>query len=505
MRLEIQCEDRIGMVREALDLFIPHGIDMRLVEVDTQRRCIYCGFSDIPFSKLQRLLADIRRLDSVEDVKTVMFTPSEREHNALYTLLEALPDGVVSVDLRGQITMATQLAADDLGTTIAALLHTPLSHFIKGLNVSKDTWSNPTQGMSKRIRIHGKTLLLEIKPIFVTHDDGSQLPAGSVIYLKSQARLDRQTASLKQAPEAETHLENYFHPSVIKSDVMRRALVKARAFANLDAPLLIQGEVGTGKRDLVEALFQYWQQEQGENEAQLWRHSARDLSQADIAQLDSAAFSSGWWVIEDIEYLDKQVQLDLVQWITKQPSVHTSLDAKIRIVSVSSMNEKALGSGEILDRRVYLSLASLVLSLPSLRERKEDLDGLIQQTLLSQSERYRVAMPSVSKSALIKLALYDWPGNLTELQNVCLQTLLTTTNQDWQVDDIHLAEAQETPRLTLVDGSLEKTVKQCEADLLRRLYPRFPSTRKLANAVGMSHSAIANKLKEYGINTKTPD
>ncbi|MFT6406562.1 MAG: transcriptional regulator of aroF, aroG, tyrA and aromatic amino acid transport, partial [Marinomonas primoryensis] len=41
MRLEIQCEDRIGMVREILDLFIPHQIDMRLVEMDTKRRCIY--------------------------------------------------------------------------------------------------------------------------------------------------------------------------------------------------------------------------------------------------------------------------------------------------------------------------------------------------------------------------------------------------------------------------------------------------------------------------------
>ncbi|MBR7889213.1 transcriptional regulator [Marinomonas sp. A79] len=505
MRLEIQCEDRIGMVREALDLFIPHGIDMRLVEVDTQRRCIYCGFSDIPFPKLQRLLADIRRLDSVEDVKTVMFTPSEREHNALYTLLEALPDGVVSVDLKGQITMVTQLAADDLGVVITDLLHKPLSLFIKGLNVSKDTWTDPNRGMSKRIRLRGKTLLLETKPIFVTHDDGAKLPAGSVIYLKSQARLDRQTASLKQAPEAENHLEHYFQPSVIKSGAMGRTLLKARAFAHLDAPLLIQGEVGTGKRDLIEALFQYWQQQQGDDETQLRVRSARDLSQADIAQLDNPELTAGWLVIEDIEHLDKQVQLDLVQWLLKQPSMHTSLDAKVRIVSVSSKDEKALGNGEILDRGLYFELASLVLSLPSLRERKADLEGLVQQTLLSQSERYRFSMPSVSKGALAKLALYDWPGNLKELQNVCLQTLLTATNKEWQAEDIHLAEAQETASLRLLDGSLEKTVKQWEADLLRRLYPNFPSTRKLANAVGMSHSAIANKLKEYGINTKTPD
>lgn len=50
------------------------------------------------------------------------------------------------------------------------------------------------------------------------------------------------------------------------------------------------------------------------------------------------------------------------------------------------------------------------------------------------------------------------------------------------------------------EGTLEQAMKQYEANLLRRLYPAYPSTRQLAKKLGVSHTAIANKLRDYGIN-----
>ena len=52
-------------------------------------------------------------------------------------------------------------------------------------------------------------------------------------------------------------------------------------------------------------------------------------------------------------------------------------------------------------------------------------------------------------------------------------------------------------------GTLDGAVKNFEADLLRKLYPAYPSTRLLAKKLGLSHTAIANKLREYDINKKT--
>ena len=49
------------------------------------------------------------------------------------------------------------------------------------------------------------------------------------------------------------------------------------------------------------------------------------------------------------------------------------------------------------------------------------------------------------------------------------------------------------------EGNLDDAMKQFEASLLRRLYPAYPSTRQLAKKLGVSHTAIANKLREYKI------
>ena len=53
------------------------------------------------------------------------------------------------------------------------------------------------------------------------------------------------------------------------------------------------------------------------------------------------------------------------------------------------------------------------------------------------------------------------------------------------------------------EGSLDQAVKRFEATLLRKLYPAYPSSRQLAKRLGLSHTAVANKLRDYGINRKT--
>lgn len=499
MRLEIQCEDRIGMIREVLDLFTPYQIDVRLIEVDTLRRCIYCGFSDIAFSKIQKLLAEIRKLDDVEDVKTVAFTPSERETNTLYMLLEALPDGVISVDLKGVITMATELAAEDLQTSVAGLLHQPLQQFIKGVNFAKIPWQSMPTGLSKRIKIRSKTLLLEMKPIWVQGDDGSQTPAGSVIHLKSEARLQRQTQSLKNAPKPINGLDKYHRESVLQSSTMAGLVSQAKSLADLTMPLLFVGQVGTGKRDFIQALFQFWYDNQLERDCQIVMKSAEDIDLEDIQALDSFC---GWWVIEHIERLKEEAQFALLSWLAKQTDELTSLRSSARLVSLSSLTQEQLIDHATLNKSLYFELSTLVLTMPELARRREDFAGLLEQTLEDICGRYNLALPSISKGALAKLSLYPWPGNLKELHSVCLQTLLANPNKEWQAEDLGLASDNTSLEVVLQEGSLDKTVKAFEAKLLRQLYPQYPSTRRLAKAVGLSHSAVANKLNEYNIALK---
>ena len=57
----------------------------------------------------------------------------------------------------------------------------------------------------------------------------------------------------------------------------------------------------------------------------------------------------------------------------------------------------------------------------------------------------------------------------------------------------------------LLEGSLDEMTKRFEASILRRLYRDYPSTRKLAKRLGISHTVIANKLREYDLTSKKAD
>ncbi|MGK3445577.1 redoxin family protein, partial [Escherichia coli] len=96
MRLEVFCEDRLGLTRELLDLLVLRGIDLRGIEIDPIGR-IYLNFAELEFESFSSLMAEIRRIAGVTDVRTVPWMPSEREHLALSALLEALPEPVLSV------------------------------------------------------------------------------------------------------------------------------------------------------------------------------------------------------------------------------------------------------------------------------------------------------------------------------------------------------------------------------------------------------------------------
>ena len=103
MRLQVSCEDRLGLTRELLARLEEHAIDLRGIELDVSG-FIYLHFPELGFERLQQLMPEIRRIKGVLDVKTVPFMPSEREHHQVQALMKALPDLIFTIDVRGKIS-----------------------------------------------------------------------------------------------------------------------------------------------------------------------------------------------------------------------------------------------------------------------------------------------------------------------------------------------------------------------------------------------------------------
>ena len=136
MRLQVNCEDRLGLTRELLMRLEVHAIDLRGIELDEAGGFIYLHFPDLGFERLQQLMPEIRRIRGILDVKTVPFMPSEREHHQLQTLMKALPDLIFTLDLRGRIRHANEAVLNILRLELKDVLGLQAGSFLKGFAFS---------------------------------------------------------------------------------------------------------------------------------------------------------------------------------------------------------------------------------------------------------------------------------------------------------------------------------------------------------------------------------
>jgi transcriptional regulator of aroF, aroG, tyrA and aromatic amino acid transport len=149
----------------------------------------------------------------------------------------------------------------------------------------------------------------------------------------------------------------------------------------------------------------------------------------------------------------------------------------------------------------------LQLQVPPLRERTEDIVPLAEVFLsraCAQTGRSKARLSAAAGAALLT---NPWVGNVRQLQNVIFRAATMSEAAVIDVADLELAGAKADATMPATEGdvgTLDEAVAACEKALLQRLYPRYPSSRKLAKRLGASHSAIAARLRRYGVGSADP-
>jgi transcriptional regulator of aroF, aroG, tyrA and aromatic amino acid transport len=164
MRLEVFCEDRLGLTRELLDLLVLRGIDLRGIDIDPIGR-IYLNFAELEFASFSSLMAEIRRIAGVTDVRTVPWMPSEREHLALSALLVAMPEPVLSLDTKGKVELANPASCQLFAQSPERLRNHPVAQLITDFNVQRWLESSPQESHSEHVVVNGQNFVLEITPV----------------------------------------------------------------------------------------------------------------------------------------------------------------------------------------------------------------------------------------------------------------------------------------------------------------------------------------------------
>lgn len=517
MRLEVFCEDRLGLTRELLDLLVLRSIDLRGIEIDPIGR-IYLNFSQLDFDTFRALMAEIRRIAGVTDVRTVNFMPSEREHRALRALLESMPEPVFSIDMKGKVELANPAAQALFGFSEDKIRNQTATALIGGYNFNRWLESEQTTPQSERVVIRSQDFLMDITPIYLEDENQQSAAVGAVVMLKSTARMGRQLQNLSVNDDTE------FDHIVAASPKMRHVLDQARKLAMLDAPLLIVGDTGTGKDILARAC--HLRSPRGKQpflalncaalpddvaESELFGHAAGAYPNALEGKKGFFEQAHGGSVLlDEIGEMSPRMQTKLLRFINdgtfRRVGEEHEVHVDVRVICATQKNLIELVQRGEFREDLYYRLNVLTITIPPLRERPQDIMPLTELFVARFADEQGVARPKLASDLGSFLSKYGWPGNVRQLKNAIYRALTQTEGFELRPQDIVLPEFDVEMSLgdEVLDGSLDDISKRFERSVLTRLYRTYPSTRKLAKRLGVSHTAIANKLREYGLSSRKP-
>lgn len=534
MRFEITGENRVGITRDVVNVLADFKLDIRAFEVTTHHI-----FADIPAIRPERfpLLAHrLMQLPGIEDVKPIDRLPTERRRAQLHATLAALGDPVIAVDANGLIAQANPAAQNIAGSPDAPLRDRPLADFLTDPDID-DLRQSHFRLPEREVTLGGQTYLLQVEPIGHV-DDGTDAaddePWGGVMVFHRAARLGRVMTALQDRSHTG------FDDIIGQSKVLARVKAQAKRLASVDAPLLILGETGTGKELFARACHRASNRADQPFLALNCAAMPEGLAESELFGYAAGAFTSarrggkpglleladgGTLFLDEIGELTPYLQAKLLRVLQdgrfRRVGGTDEIAVDVRIISATNRDLDAMSHDGTFREDLYFRLNVLGITLPPLRDRREDIAELALYFVTRTAQQTERPTPHIARDALSWLASHDWPGNVRELENTLFRAValldgdiltardLTTTASNPPAtatdepgrlrDSATTTPATDPINAAIAQGTLADGIDMLEREMLMRLYPDYPSSRKLAERLGISHTAIARKLRKYGI------
>jgi len=281
---------------------------------------------------------------------------------------------------------------------------------------------------------------------------------------------------------------------------MESLLEQARRLSGSDHPVLLQGEGGTGKERLARYMHAHSSRWVGPFVKVDCVTLPGNLWESELATRVAQAFGGTLFLdeVSEVPLPAQALLLRLLQDNLCYPAgALEPVQANVRVVAATARNLSALLEQGFFRPDLYHRLNVLPLALPPLRERKEDLE-LLTGELLAQLTQPGASAPALTAEAIAALLLYDWPGNIRELENALKLALLLAGPQT-PIALQHLppevaGRLQPAPPPQL----FKRYVRSAELLLIRWALSTCGGDRtRTAKFLGLSRAAFYKKLRLY--------
>jgi transcriptional regulator with PAS, ATPase and Fis domain len=298
---------------------------------------------------------------------------------------------------------------------------------------------------------------------------------------------------------------------------MQDVLELAGRVAPLDTTVLVYGESGTGKEFVVRLIHDQSPRAGAPFvsincaaltetllESELFGHVRGAFTGAvrDKAGLFEVA-GSGTIFLDEIGEVAPTIQAKLLRALQEREirrvGAERSIKINARVVAATNRDLRAAVDAGTFREDLYFRLGAFIITVPPLRDRREDIPPLVHHFLVRAASRMKKEVRAVSADAMSALMNYRWPGNVRELEHAVERAVILANTVSLRVRDLP-PEVTQKGRARPGDETLD--LQEQERNSIERALERFGGNRrKAAEALRISTVTLWRKMKQYGLSS----
>lgn len=455
----------------------------------------------------------------------------------MQAILDASNDNIVITDGHGKVLRSSKNCYSIYGMETDELIGKNVDELEK-MNVFSPSVTKKVIQEKKEVQVMqqtltGRSVMATALPVFDENGeiirvisfshDLTELRQIKEDYEELRAKMEYYQSEIQELRDKEQHSDGI----VLKSKEMSNIWQLIHRVAPSDATVVFLGESGVGKNVFARAIHE---KSKRSKEAFIEVNCGaipETLFESEMFGYERGAFTGankegkpglielankGTLFLDEVGELPLSLQAKLLKVIQEKKMTRIGgtqpKEIDFRIIASTNRDLQEMVKEGKFREDLFYRLNVVPITIPSLRERKDDLLQLCDYFLDAFNEKYNT--DKVLHASTIKEMLdYSWPGNVRELENLLERLVITTENRiiypgalPFHTKNAHSdrfdSEEEEDDEQA---ENLQEALEDVEIRWLKRAYRQYKTTYEMADYLGISQSSVVRKLQKYGINS----
>lgn len=433
----------IPYVKKGVKVFVGDTIGSRATRILKCKSYIITSGEEAIIDAMQEARR-ILQMSKIEKEKTEQFK----------TIMDFVHDGIIAVDDKGKLTIFNSMAQKIFGIKEQDALGRHAEELIKNSKLEEVLKKGKVElgeiqevGKSK-IATNRVPIVVdnEIKGVVATFQDITELQN-----LEKKVRLNLS----KKGFVAKYHFDDILH----KSNKTKLCIEKGKKYSKFDSPVLVTGPSGVGKELFAQSIHNYSNRRKGPFVAINCAALPPSLIESELFGYAEGAFTGalkggksgifelahgGTIFLDEIGELPIEIQGRLLRVLQEREVMRIGdnkvIPVDVRIISATNKNlNKMVGEGKFRED-LYFRINILILNIPPLNKRKEDIEQLSSFFIKKYCSKYSKYLNGISEKALNYLLNYNYNGNVRELQGIIQRGVILSERNKLELEDVTLGE-----------------------------------------------------------------